>query len=100
MPFLQAGFNPENRTTGIRGWTRHVRGSTFAPATLHQFDCGDYFWLGAKPNRFVAWTECVVLVSWGFVIASEHQWNLPQCDIATRREVGRWVRGEWVEPTA
>lgn len=60
MPFLRAGFNAQNRDTGIRGWTRHVDGNRFAPAELRQFRCGDFFWYGA---RFLAWGEQVVLGS-------------------------------------
>ena len=102
MPFLKAGFNARNRDTGIRGWTRHVNGRVFAPAELRVFLNGeDFFWFGERPKLggFIVWGERVVLGSWGIDLPAEHQWNLPQCDIETRRERGRWVRGEWVEPT-
>jgi hypothetical protein len=104
MPFLQAGFNAHNTKTGIRGWTRNAAGNRhgFAPAELRRFDCGDYFWLGDGPRgAFLRWGEQIVLGSWyEFTLPHEHQWNLPQCDLDTRRERGRWVRGEWVDPPA
>lgn len=103
MPFLQAGFNYRHRSTGIVGWTRHVRDERrrFMPAELIRFVCGDFAWLhAAKRPRFLAWGEVVVLGSWGFQLPLEHQFNLPQCDLDTRRERGRWINGEWMEPQA
>lgn len=91
MPFLQAGFNARNSNTGIRGWTRHVRGSIFAAAELRRFACGDYFWLGERRGKgsFLVWGEYVVL-------GSHHSFDLPheftyehglaRCDIDTREE--------------
>lgn len=87
MPFLQAGFNGRNYRTGIKGWTRPARGGRFAPAELRLFECGDFFWYGA---RFLAWGEQVVLGSWGIDLPWEHQHGLPRSDIETRRELGRW----------
>jgi hypothetical protein len=96
MPFLKAGFNPRNRDTGIRGWTRPARGGRFMPAELRSFECGDYFWLDAgKKPRFLAWGECVVLGSWyEFDLPWEYQNGLAHCVIDTREEVPAW---EWVE---
>lgn len=92
--FLQAGFNARNHDTGIRGWTRHVRGNRggFAPAELRRFVCGDYFWYGA---RFVVWGEqCVLGTHHGFSLPWEYQERLPQCDLDTREEAEVWP---WVE---
>lgn len=57
MPFLRAGFNARNRDTGIRAWTRALRGSTFAVGELRQFQCGDFFWYGDRPKlgAFLVW---------------------------------------------
>lgn len=96
MPFLQAGFNARNRDTGIRGWTRHVSGTVFAPAELRAFHCGDFFWFGERAGRgaFLVWGEKVVLGShWDFRLPWEHQQQLPQCDLETREELVPW---EWV----
>jgi hypothetical protein len=93
MPFLQAGFNARNFDTGIRGWTRHVRGGKFAPAELRIFTpSNDYFWYGA---RFLSWGECVVLgTHHGFELAWEYQNGLAHCVLETREEVPAW---QWVE---
>lgn len=76
--FLRARFNARNRATGIRGWTRHVRGNRggFKPAELRVFlPGGDYFWYGA---RFVVWGEQVVLGSYGIDLPFAWQYGLPQ----------------------
>lgn len=93
MPFLQAGFNARNRDTGIRGWTRHARGGTFAPAELRQFHRGqDFFWYG---EHFLTWGEFVVLGShYGFELPWEYQNGLAHSDVETREEHPAW---EWVE---
>lgn len=89
MPFLQAGFNAGNFKTGIRAWTRHVRGGTFAPAELRRFDCGDYFWLGLRRHAFLVWGEFVVIGT-RREFDLKHEWSyepgLPHCDIDTREE--------------
>lgn len=86
MPFLQAGFNGRNYKTGIRAWTRHVRGSSFAPAELRYFECGDFFWLG---KNFLSWGECVVIgTHWCFDLPHEftYEHGLAHCDLVTREE--------------
>lgn len=87
MPFLRAGFNARNFDTGIRAWTRHVRGRIFAPAELRLFaHGGDYFWYG---RNFLSWGESVVIgTHWSFKLEHEHSYEhgLPHCDLDTREE--------------
>lgn len=97
MPFLKAGFNARNTDTGIRGWTRHVRGKQFAPAELRRWQCGDYFWIGERHGKgtFIVWGEFVVGGShYGFDLAWEYQNGLAHSDIDTREETPAWG---WVE---
>lgn len=92
MPFLRAGFNGRHYATGIRGWTRHIRGGRFAQARLICFEAGDLAWRG---ERFLAWGEqCVLGSHWGFELPWEFQNGLAHCDIDTREEHPAW---EWVE---
>lgn len=93
MPFLQAGFNFRNRSTGIVGWTRHVRGRHFALSRLIRFmPANDYAWYG---QRHLAWGDFIVLgTHWGFELPWEYQNGLGSCDIATRKETPAW---EWAE---
>lgn len=60
MPFLRAGFNPNNTATGIRAWTSSVHGNArgWQLAELRIFDCGDRFWYRKRrPGAFLAWGE-------------------------------------------
>lgn len=84
--FLRAGFNGRHRSTGIRGWTRHVEGKRFEPAELIQFlPGGDYAWHG---DRFLAWGEQVVLGTWrAFDLLDEWQFDLPQSPVELKLRV-------------
>jgi hypothetical protein len=86
--FLQAGFNPAQRRTGIRGWTRHVRDQRrrFLPAELRQWASGDYFW---RVPVGVAWGEQCVLGSYhAFSLPWYHQDYLPACTLDRRHQRG------------
>ena len=77
--FLRAGFNARNHDTGIRGWTRHVRGAKFARAELRRFSSGEYFWYG---ERFLSWGDAIILgTHWSFDLPWEWQHGLPQCEL-------------------
>lgn len=90
--FLRAGFNARNFDTGIRAWTRHVRGGKFAPAELRRFSSGDYFWYG---KRFLVWGDTIVLGTYhAFDLPWEFQNGLAHCDLDTREEHPAW---EWAE---
>lgn len=53
--FLQAGFNPEHRNTGIWAFTVHERSSPFfRPAQLIVFEGGDFAWHG---RGFLSWGD-------------------------------------------
>lgn len=96
--FLAAGFNERMRATGVKAWTRHVRGGRrggrFAPAMLMRLPCGDRAWL-AIDGRFLVWGDVVVLGShYAFKLPWVWQHSLPQCDLETRREAEVWP---WAE---
>ncbi len=95
MPFLRAGFNPRNRGTGIRAWTRNVHDPKikFALAELRVHACGDMFWRGVAVN-FWEWGEQCVIGTWGFSLCWEFQNGLAHSDVETRKESPAW---EWVE---
>lgn len=98
MPFMKAGFNGRNRDTGIRAWTRHVTGRTFAPAELRRFQCGDLFWLGERMVKgekrwFLVWGEEVVIGTWPeFKLPDEWQYGLPQSVIQSPERRPRPVK--------
>lgn len=98
MPFLKAGFSARNRDTGIRGWTRHVTGRTFAPAELRRFACGDLFWLGERMVKgemrsFLVWGDEVVIGSRPeFSLPMEWQHGLPQSVIPSPERRPRPVK--------
>lgn len=83
VPFLRAGFNKSSRHTGIVAWTRYITGRKFAPASLIQFQAGDYAWLDAREEpRFLSWGEQVVIGTVdGIELPDEWQFNLPLSEL-------------------